>query len=83
MLCKEAPKTSTTDDDFAVAGKMLAQTFNVVYYLLERIRLGSRTLTVAPEVEGKNAQLVTELAVDGEIRPVVTCSRKASLQQVF
>lgn len=75
MLCQETPKTPTADDYLAVVGKMLAQTFDVVDYLPKRVWLGSGTLSVAPEVEGQDAQLITELAIDCKIRPVVTCSR--------
>lgn len=67
MLRQKTSKAPTADDDLGVTGKMLAQTFYVVHDLLECVGFGTGTLTVAPVVEGQDAQLVTELAVDGKI----------------
>lgn len=52
MLRQEPSKAPSADDDLIVTGKAPAQAFGVVHDLLERVRLGTGTLAVAPEVEG-------------------------------
>lgn len=51
VLCQKAPKTSTADDDLLVACEMSSDPFNVIYDLLERIRLCPGTLSMTTEIE--------------------------------
>ena len=51
VLCQEASKTSTADDDLLVTCEMPPDPFDVVHDLLERIRLRPGALPMATEIE--------------------------------
>lgn len=56
MLRKKATKAPSTDDHLSVrADKVLADAFDIIHNLLERVRSGLGTLAVGPEIKGQHA----------------------------
>lgn len=51
VLSQKAAEASTTDDDLLVSGKVLPYALDVIYYLLECVRLGQRALTMSSVIE--------------------------------
>lgn len=88
LLGEEPAETAPTDDNLLMfAGKVLPQAVNVVDDLPEGVGFGAGALAVASKVEGEHAKwpclwwqvvllllLLGKLAVDGKVRPVISCS---------
>lgn len=83
LLRQKTTKATTADDNLVLfPGKVLPDAFNVVHQLIERVRLGARTLPVTSIVKREDAPFVTQRTECFEVCSMIPCALLVSSTNV-
>lgn len=83
LLGQKTTKATTADYNLVLfPGKVLPDAFNVFHQLIERVRLGARTLPVTSIVKREDAPFVTQRTECFEVCSMISCALLVSSTNV-